>query len=189
MRFAGSQCVACRPEDGAPSRAALLWRALLRMRQETPSTVTTELVTAPRWRAIAAALVLCAWGGCGAGSVAAAGIGAGLAADGDCREHVGDLLHCGLDTPDGTLADAEWDRFVDAEITPRFPAGLTVFDAHGQWRSRDGRIEREPSRVVEIVHADDADSRDALRALIDVYKSRYRQESVLRVRSQALACF
>ena len=145
--------------------------------------------TIAAWRgAITVALLLCACG-CADAPAAAVGIGAGLAADGDCREQVADLLHFGLDTPDGTLADAEWDRFVDAEITPRFPAGLTVFDAHGQWRSRDGRIEREPSRVVEIVHADDVRSRDALRALIDVYKSRYRQESVLRVRSRALACF
>lgn len=117
------------------------------------------------------------------------GIGSGLAADGDCSEHVADLLHFGLDTPDGTLADAEWQRFVDGEITPRFPAGLTVFDARGQWRGRDGRIEREPSRVVEIVHIDDARSRQALRALVAAYKARYRQESVLRVRSRALACF
>jgi hypothetical protein len=142
-----------------------------------------------RPRAIVVALLLCACSGCGDGSTAAAGTGAGLAADGDCREQVADLLHFGLDTPGGTLADAEWDRFVDAEITPRFPAGLTVLDAHGQWRGRDGRIEREPSRVVEIIHADDARSRDALRALIAAYKSRYRQESVLRVRSRALACF
>jgi len=146
------------------------------------------VISAP-WRAVAIALLLCACSGCGDGSIAAAGIGSGLAADGDCREQVADMLHFGLDTPDGTLADAEWERFVDAEITPRFPAGLTVFDAHGQWRGRDGRITREPSRVVQIVHADDARSRDALRALVDAYKTRYRQESVLRVRSKALACF
>lgn len=147
------------------------------------------MTTSRRLRAPVIALLLCACGGCRDGSIAAAGIGAGIAADGDCREQVADLLHFGLDTPDGTLADAEWDLFVDNEITPRFPAGLTVLEAHGQWRGRDGRIEREPSRVVEIVHADDERSRDALRALIDVYKSRYRQESVLRVRSRALACF
>jgi hypothetical protein len=150
---------------------------------------TAGMTTSRRLRAPVIALLLCACGGCGDGSIAAASIGAGLAADGDCREQVADLLHFGLDTPNGTLADAEWARFVDTEITPRFPAGLTVLEAQGQWRGRDGRIEREPSRVVEIVHADDERSRNALRALIDVYKLRYRQESVLRVRSQALACF
>lgn len=140
-----------------------------------------------RWRGVAIAFLLCACGGCGEGSIATPRIG--LAGDGDCREQVADLLHFGLDTPDGTLADAEWERFVDTEITPRFPAGLTILAAHGQWRGHDGRIEREPSRVVEIIHADDAHSRDALQALIAAYKSRYRQESVLRVRSRALACF
>lgn len=134
-------------------------------------------------------LLLGTCGGCGDGSIAAMGIGSGIAADGDCREQVTDLLHFGLDTPDGTLADAEWQRFVDTEITPRFPAGLTVFDARGQWRGRDGRIEREPSRVVEIVHDDDARTRQALLALVAAYKSRYRQESVLRLTSPTQACF
>lgn len=143
---------------------------------------------ASRRGAILIALLL-GCGGCGDGSIAALGIGPGLAADGDCREHVAELLHFGMHTPDGALSDADWTRFVDDEITPRFPDGFTVLDARGQWRGPDGRIEREPSRVVEIVHGDDVHSRDAVRTLVGLYKSRYRQESVLRVRSQALACF
>src|SRR5271165_1902822 len=31
-----------------------------------------------------------------------------------------------------------WSQFLASDVTPRFPDGLTAFDAHGQWRSGDG---------------------------------------------------
>ena len=50
------------------------------------------------------------------------------------------------------VSEGEWGRFVDREITPRFPAGLTVFNAAGQWRDKDSnKIVREPSKIVQIV--------------------------------------
>jgi hypothetical protein len=50
------------------------------------------------------------------------------------------------------VSDSAWARFVDREITPRFPDGLTVIDARGQWRDPDrNRIVREPSKLVQIV--------------------------------------
>ena len=44
------------------------------------------------------------------------------------------------------VTERTWSKFLDSEVTPRFPDGLTVFDAHGQWRSGDGRIYREATR-------------------------------------------
>ena len=42
------------------------------------------------------------------------------------------------------VSESQWARFVDREITPRFPDGLTVFDASGQWRDRaSNKIVRE----------------------------------------------
>jgi hypothetical protein len=35
----------------------------------------------------------------------------------------------------GNVSDRNWDRFLADEVTPRFPDGLTVFDAKGQWRN------------------------------------------------------
>src|SRR5215213_2360643 len=50
------------------------------------------------------------------------------------------------------VSNAAWARFVDREITPRFPDGLTVIDALGQWRDpARKRILREPSKLVQIV--------------------------------------
>ncbi|PCO16625.1 hypothetical protein CQA18_26060, partial [Enterobacter hormaechei] len=31
------------------------------------------------------------------------------------------------------ISAAEWQTFVDSQVTPRFKDGLTVFDAKGQW--------------------------------------------------------
>jgi hypothetical protein len=50
------------------------------------------------------------------------------------------------------VSEGRWRQFVDREITPRFPNGLTVFNAAGQWRDRaSNRIVREPSKIVQIV--------------------------------------
>src|SRR3981081_3960666 len=50
------------------------------------------------------------------------------------------------------VSETQWARFVDREITPRFPDGLTVFDTKGQWRdTQRNRIVREPSKLVQIV--------------------------------------
>ena len=50
------------------------------------------------------------------------------------------------------VSEGEWDRFVDREIMPRFPNGLTVFNASGQWRDQASKkIVRESSKVVQIV--------------------------------------
>ena len=50
------------------------------------------------------------------------------------------------------VSEAIWTRFVDGEITPRFPDGLTVFNTVGQWRDSERKtIVREPSKIVMIV--------------------------------------
>jgi hypothetical protein len=77
------------------------------------------------------------------------------------------------------VGEAAWARFLAREITPRFPDGLTVLDASGQWRDPGGgRMVREPSKMVIIVTADDAPARDRIAAIVAAYKQRFRQRSV-----------
>ena len=65
------------------------------------------------------------------------------------------------------------------EITPRFPDGLTVFQAHGQWRPPGStRIIRERSTAVMIAMPPGADSDARLQQVIDAYKTRFKQQSV-----------
>jgi hypothetical protein len=70
-------------------------------------------------------------------------------------------------------------------VTPRFPDGLTAWPASGQWRAAGGRITREASYVLNIVHPRDARSDEALRAIAAAYRSRFAQDSVLQVRQPA----
>ena len=85
------------------------------------------------------------------------------------------------------MSDADWQRFLDEEVTPRFPAGLSAADLSGQYRDNSSRIVREPSKQVRIfMPAADNAKLDAIR---DAYKSRFKQESVLLVETPVCAGF
>lgn len=78
------------------------------------------------------------------------------------------------------VSDAAFAAFLAREVTPRFPDGLTVVDAKGQWRDTDsGALVREPSKLVLLVFRDDADKRENLSAIAESYKRQFRQQSVL----------
>ena len=87
------------------------------------------------------------------------------------------------------VTEAKWARFVDHEITPRFPDGLSVVDARGQWLdSVRNTIVREPSKLVTIVLPGKSGDNERLQAIIDAYKRQFREQSVaLIVRSACVA--
>jgi hypothetical protein len=77
------------------------------------------------------------------------------------------------------VSEGDWGRFVDREITPRFPDGLTVFNAAGQWRDKSSnRIVREPSKIVQIVLPGDDGEFARLNEIAEAYKTRFKQQSV-----------
>jgi Protein of unknown function (DUF3574) len=77
------------------------------------------------------------------------------------------------------VSEFAWARFVAREMTPRFPDGLTITNALGQWRDRDsGRIVREPSKHVEIVLPGNDDDEARLDAIVTAYKRQFRQQAV-----------
>ena len=45
----------------------------------------------------------------------------------------------------GSVSELEWQIFLRDEVTKRFPDGLTVWEAEGQWLSPAGSIDREQS--------------------------------------------
>lgn len=77
------------------------------------------------------------------------------------------------------VSDADFQAFVDAELTPRFPDGLTVLDAAGQWRGASGVIGREPSKLVILALPGRAGGENKLDAVRQAYKTRFSQEAVL----------
>lgn len=78
--------------------------------------------------------------------------------------------------------DAAWQSFVDTEITPRFPDGLTITDAQGQWRDSETRaIVHEPSKALTVFLSDEAADRAALDQIADAYKAQFQQQAVALV--------
>lgn len=93
-----------------------------------------------------------------------------------------DRLFCGLTIPGGgEVTEAEWRDFLAVEVTPRFPDGLTIWRAEGQWRGPDGVIVREPSLIIEILHHHDLRIDRKIVEIAEAYKKRFRQDAVMRV--------
>jgi len=102
----------------------------------------------------------------------------------DEKLEIRDTLYFGLSIPSGgSVGDADWTAFADDAIGHAFPNGFTVADAHGTWRGADGSAVSEPSRVVTIVHPDDGTTDAAIRAIVQRYRTTFRQEAVLRERT------
>jgi hypothetical protein len=80
----------------------------------------------------------------------------------------------------GEVTAAEWQRFVDEEIAPRFPSGFSMLEAAGAWRNAAGTTVREPARVLLILHPINRASDAAIDELRRRYRERFGQESVLR---------
>jgi hypothetical protein len=103
---------------------------------------------------------------------------------------VRDVLYFGRNRPGGgAVTDEEWQAFLDQVLTPRFPAGLTVVAATGQWKGKSGLVEQERSEVVTVFHSGDEAARRAVKEVVVKYKRRFRQEAVLRERMPTCARF
>ncbi len=88
------------------------------------------------------------------------------------------------------VSESAFARFVAREITPRFPDGLTISDATGQWRDRGSdAITREPAKRVEIVLPGAADDESKLDAIVAAYKRRFHQQSVAVILRPACVSF
>ena len=79
--------------------------------------------------------------------------------------------------------------FLADVVTPRFPGGLTVVRASGQWRGSDDRVQQEPSRIVEIMHDESPDAARRIDEIVTIYKADHEQESVMVARARIEVCF
>ena len=100
-------------------------------------------------------------------------------------------LYIGMSIPGGgAVTDSAWSAFAAEVLTPRFPAGMTVVDASGEWLGDDGTRHRERTRVVsKLAPLTDAAADDAVEAVIAEAKRRFEQQSVLWQRSVVCAAF
>lgn len=87
------------------------------------------------------------------------------------------------------VSEADFARFLDEEVSPRFPDGLTIVDAQGRWTPPAGSTIHEPSKMVMIVLRGLPDDHARLDAIRDAYKRRYHQQSVLLMTRAACVSF
>jgi hypothetical protein len=100
-------------------------------------------------------------------------------------------LYFGSAKPDGTaVTPDEFEQFVDQEITPRFPDGLTLLPGMGQFRDSTGSIEKERSVLLILLYPLDAagSSSDKIEQIRQTYEYQFQQESVLRVVEPRAQC-
>ena len=88
-------------------------------------------------------------------------------------------LYFGMDRPKGSVSELEFQMFLRDEVTTRFPDGLTVWEADGQWRDPSGLLDHEKAKVLLLVHPDSPAARGSVQAVIERYRKMFEQESVL----------
>ena len=99
-------------------------------------------------------------------------------------------LFMGRSGQSGEVVDDEaWAAFLGDTVTPRFPDGLTVLDAQGQWRDSNGLVQKERSKLLMILAPPGDDPTRLIGEVSDEYKRRFSQEAVLRVLSDACVSF
>lgn len=81
--------------------------------------------------------------------------------------------------PPAKISDNDIRKFVDAEVTPRFPDGVTVVDGGGQWRGDENRMIREAAKVVMIVLPETGDPVAKVEQVRAAYRARFKQDSVI----------
>lgn len=97
-------------------------------------------------------------------------------------------MFLGAGDPNVTVSEAEFRQFADAELTPRFPHGLTVLDGGAQWRGPNDILMRRASKVVVIV-LPPGGSEQGLREARDAYKARFGPNSVMTVVQDSCVAF
>jgi hypothetical protein len=88
------------------------------------------------------------------------------------------------------VSDAEFSGFVDQYVTERFPDGLTLLTAYGQFRNSQGELIREKSFLLILLYPPQMQNANKrIQEIRDLYKTAFSQESVLRVDSFAVISF
>jgi hypothetical protein len=89
----------------------------------------------------------------------------------------------------GEVGEDEWRSFLDAEVTPRFPDGLTVLTGYGQWRNQAGAVAKETSRVLLIWLKPSVETNTKIETIRTTWKRKFQQESVMRVDDTSCVSF
>lgn len=102
-------------------------------------------------------------------------------------------LYFGLgpaDHPEQGVSEMDWRTFLDSEVTPRFPSGLSVLDVYGQWQGKNEHApERLRSKMLIIDYPDNDENRAKIEAIRAAWKLKTGDQSVMRVTEGADVSF
>lgn len=87
------------------------------------------------------------------------------------------------------VSETQFRKFVDEELTSRFPDGLTVLEGGDRWKGEKDNQIRKSAKVVLIVLPKDGDPQPRLEAVREAYKARFSEDSVLRVTGPTCVAF
>jgi hypothetical protein len=94
------------------------------------------------------------------------------------------------DQADQGVSEARWREFLDREVSPRFPSGLSVVDVYGQWQGKGQAVpERLRSKMLIVDYLDSQDNRDKVDAIRAAWKKMTGDQSVMRVTEPADVSF
>jgi hypothetical protein len=142
---------------------------------------------------LALALVSCAHKAIVAPVAAAPTLQGDTAHPGLTKGWVDTKLYFGLgpfDHPEQGVNEADWQGFLDREVTSRFPDGLSVLDVYGQWQGKSQATpERLRSKMLIIDYPDTAENRAKIEAIRAAWKQKTGDQSVMRVTEPADVSF
>jgi len=102
-------------------------------------------------------------------------------------------LYFGLGPADDAskgVNEQAWRDFLDKEVTPRFPAGLSVLDVYGQWQGKEEKApERIRSKDLIIDYPKTAENEAKIEAIRAAWKKKTGDQSVLKVTQPADVSF
>jgi hypothetical protein len=98
------------------------------------------------------------------------------------RMHMRTELLFGLSRHAGPdISEPEFKRFVDEQIVPRFPEGLTIVTGNGRFKDAHGNIVQETSKLLVVLYEFGPQRSEQIEEIRTAYRARFQQQSVLRI--------
>ena len=82
-------------------------------------------------------------------------------------------VHLGTGLTETRVTDAEIAAFIDSFVTERFPDGMTIIAARGQWSSKEHGLTREITTVIDIQCGDTPENSEKIKEIAEEYVRRF----------------
>ncbi len=87
------------------------------------------------------------------------------------------------------MTEQDFQLFVDREITPHFPQGLTLLAGYGQFLDKKGTLVKENAKLLILLYPFNKDRNKSIEEIRRAYLKMFQQEAVLRVDGQSCVSF